>query len=460
MPKPRSKGIYGPDEKWKKARPVESAAYFPNPHKGHVTFQHFHGDPPTPSPWSEQGPVEFGGDDFEPKDTYAGCLPSTVAYCRWFWSYFEPERGRFNWDMVEGALKKAAARGQTLHVRLQAFGWVTQPQLPEWFMKTAPTRKNPTGYTDPVYDSREYFDAWRAVLKSFADRFDGRPGLDTLDMAFIGPWGEGGGQEGLVTHRRIEEFVDAYVETFKHIHLLANGGYQYVCGVTRGTGWCIDSFGDVDTSGHGHVPDGLGWNHMHDSYPKRCLVGADAWKRAPVEFEWGQSIDFIREKGYPLDFIIRQGLKYHGSFFMPRNLATPEEFRAPLMEFAKSLGYRFVLRQVKWERRVRPADLFACEMWIENIGVAPLHHRYALALRLTQGARSAVVILPPDVTTWLPGDTWISEQVRLPGGFAEGEVMMEAAIIDPATGRPRVSFAVEGAGDDGWYALDTIEVTK
>ena len=460
MQNPQGKGIYGPNEKYKKARPIESKRYFPNPHKGMVTFQHFHGDPPTPPPWSEQGPVAFLDHELVSRDTYPGCLPSTVAYCRWFWSYFEPKKGRFDWDMVEGALKKAKARGQTLHVRLQAFGSVSQPQLPDWFQKSAPTQKNPAGYLDPVYDSREYFDAWVAVLRSFAERFDGRPGLDTLDMAFVGPWGEGAGQEGLITHHRIEEFVDAYVQTFRHTHLLANAGYQFVCGARRGTGWCIDSFGDVATHGRGAVPDGLGWNHMYDSYPKHSVLGGDAWKRSPVEFEWGQAIDYIRQHEHPLDFIIHQGLKYHGSFFMPRNLATPEEFRAPLMEFAKSLGYRFVLRQVRWERQVRPGDLFGCEMWIENIGSAPIYHPYALALRFSQGAKSAISLLPPDLRTWLPGDTLVTDPVRIPPIFTDGEAMMHVAIVDPVTRQPTVSFAIEGVEEDGWYPLDTIEVMK
>ena len=145
---------------------------------------------------------------------------------------------------------------------------------------------------------------------------------------------------------------------------------------------------------------------------------------------------------------------------MPRNLTMPDKFREAVMAFVRSLGYRFVLRQVCWERRVRPDDLFTCEMWIENIGVAPIYHRYLLALRLTQGQRCALVVLPPDIHTWLPGDAWICEQVRLPSGFVRGEVSMDVALIDPATQQPRVRFAIEGTGKDGWHPLGTIEVTE
>jgi hypothetical protein len=425
-----------------------------------VTFQHFHGDPPTPPPWSEQGPMEFGGPDGigTPKDAYPGCLPSTVAYCRWFWRTFEPERGRFDWSMVEGALKKAHARGQTLHVRLQSFGSRTQPQLPEWFMRSAPTQPNPGGYIDPVYDSPEYLECWRAALASFAERFDGRPGMDALDLAFVGPWGEGAGQEGLISRRRIEEFVDAYIELFRHTHLLVNCGYQLDCGTRRGLGWRADSFADVATDGRGAVPEGLGWNHMYDSLPKENVRAGEAWKKSPVSFEWGQSLEFLRENKHPVDFIVQQGLKYHMSFLMPRNLELPDGFLEPMTEFAKLMGYRFVLRQVRFERRARSGDLFTVEMWIENIGCAPIYHHYPLALRFSQGDKSEVVLLSVDPMKWLPGDAWVEEEVRLPGCFTKGEVEMAAALVDPVTKTPRVSFAVEGTDKDGWHPLDTVEV--
>jgi hypothetical protein len=455
------KGAYAPGERYKKVRPAESHAHFPNPHKGMVTFQHFQGDPPTPPPWSEQGPTDFGEADLVPKEAYPGCLPSTVAYCRWFWDSFEPEEGRFCWDMVEGALRKARARGQTLHVRLQPFGSARQPQLPGWFQARAPTQRNPRGYIDPVYDSQPYLECWQRVLESFAERFDGRPGLDVLDIAFVGPWGEGAGQlEGLISLRRVEAFIDAYVGLFRHIHLVVNAGPQFDAGTRRGTGWRVDSFGDVACDGRGVVPDGAGWNHMYDSYPRlvRSTWGRAAWEHAPVSFEWGQSLEYFIRKNHPVDFIVQQGLKYHGSFLMPRNLHAPEELRSPLLEFAKRMGYRLVLRQFQCDRHARPDDRFGYSLWIENVGVAPLYHHYPLAFRFTQGGRSVVALTPHDPRTWLPGDTWIDDQAHLPAGFTAGEVMIHVALVDAAAKTPRVRFAVEGAEDDGWLPMDTIEV--
>ena len=74
MAKQCVRGTYAPGEKHKKARPVESTEYFLNPHKAMVTFQHFHGDPPTPPPKvaGSSSPPATSADATAPTRT---CLP-------------------------------------------------------------------------------------------------------------------------------------------------------------------------------------------------------------------------------------------------------------------------------------------------------------------------------------------------------------------------------------------------
>ena len=114
-------------ESHKKARFTErTSPLLTNPHKGCATFQRFNGDPLNEGTrWSEEGPLTFPEAPREVADQY---LPSTVAYCRWFWVVFEPEEGRFDWSAVEQSLATARARGQTLQVRLMPHGSQGQPQ--------------------------------------------------------------------------------------------------------------------------------------------------------------------------------------------------------------------------------------------------------------------------------------------------------------------------------------------
>jgi hypothetical protein len=179
---------------------------------------------------------------------------------------------------------------------------------------------------------------------------------------------------------------------------------------------------------------------------------------APVVFETcGVPMTWF-EKSFDLDFILRQGLKYHGSVLMPKSTALPEPWMDRLRQFCNDIGYRFVLRQLQYDGRVPRGTSFEYTCWIENVGVAPIYRPYTFALKLTQGSRSHVYRSTADVLEWRPGDVFLRERVPLPDFFEPGQVMIHAGLIDPATGKPRVRFAAEETDGEGWVPLDTIEL--
>ena len=93
--------------------PMPMSAYLASPHRGCCTFQHFNGDALYPgTTWSEEGPTEFPPPVKMP--VVDGYLPTTVAYCRWFWRVIEQEKRRYDFTVIERALETATARGQTL----------------------------------------------------------------------------------------------------------------------------------------------------------------------------------------------------------------------------------------------------------------------------------------------------------------------------------------------------------
>lgn len=444
-----------------RARPRESKEFLLNPHKGCATFQHFNGDPLFPgTTWSEAGPTEFPPRRYE--GVTPGYLPSTVAYCRWFWTQFQPEPDRFDWSMVEGALRTAHERGQTLEVRLMPHGSHGQPQLPQWYQERFPTvqgTKKRKPYIGAVYDGPEFIEQWGRVIRGFGRRFDGHPDLESVDMAFIGPWGEGAGE---CSEKAIDEITDIYKEAHPQTPLVAMiSGYKMTAGVRAGAGWRCDCFGDLHCGGgDDQLPKHLRWNHMYECYPKEvCECGAqDAWKQGPVVFETCAVPMTWYERGYDIHFIIQQGLKYHGSVFMPKSTALPEPWMDLLLRFCNDLGYRFVLRQFICPGRLKRGTPIEYTCWVENVGVAPIYRRYPFVLRLTQERRSHLHHSAADIREWLPGDVWLRERLTVPETFKPGKVMLHAGIIDPETGTPRVRFAVEETDEEGWVPLGTIEV--
>jgi hypothetical protein len=446
----------------KKVRPRELKTPLLNPHKGCATFQRFNGDPLYPTLRSSHaGPTEFPARQY---DVAPGYLPTTLACCKWFWETLEPDEGRFDWSMVDGALRTADERGQTLLVHLMPHGSWREPKVPGWYRAKYRTVEKVTHQGQspcnvPLYDSPEFLDHWGRVITEFGRRFDGDPRLESMDMSFIGPWGEGAGE---CSEEAIDRMAGIYRKAHRKTPLVAMiAGYKMKAGIRAGMGWRCACFGDLGIFENPHLDKALWWNHHFDCYPQEVVASGatDAWKHAPVHFETcGVPMDYFN-KGFDLDLIFQQGLKFHGSVLMPKSTALPEPWMDRLAQFCNDLGYRFVLRQFKFDSRAKQGTSFDWWAWVENVGVAPIYRRYTLAVRLTQGNRTHIHHSPVDIRAWLPGDACLHENVRLPAEFQPGSVMLHAAFVDAATNATKVRFAVEGADGDGWVPLDTIEIT-
>jgi len=82
-------------------RPTEIDDVLVNPGMGIETFQRFNGQPLNEGvQWSEVGPERASAGAATPVDFPA----SSVAYVRWFWSKIEPQRGKYDWYIVDEAL--------------------------------------------------------------------------------------------------------------------------------------------------------------------------------------------------------------------------------------------------------------------------------------------------------------------------------------------------------------------
>ncbi len=451
----------------RRIRPTPTTRYLGNPHKGCCTFQHFNGDPLFPdNQWLESGPTSFP--DRVTPGVIPGYLPSTVAYCRWFWKTIEPEPGRYDFTVIEKSLELCAQRGQTLAVRLMPFGSAkAQPALPDWYMERHETHRWIIPWSGkeiriPDHNSEVYLQKWGDVHRAFGERFDGHPLLESYDVAYAGPWGEGAGQ---CASRQHERFATIYAQALPQTPLLSLFTLEQLrVGVRSGFGWRIDCFGDASAGcapADTHTPLPLSYDHMFDVYPKHLALadGQDVWRRRPVFFETCHHPMGWFETERDLEFILQQGLKYHGSYFMPKQTYLPDPWLDDLKDFCRQLGYRFVYRQATVSKRVRPGSSFHFDTWIENVGVAPIYREYAFALRFRQNSQEIVHILDDvDIRGWLPGDAWIEQRVRLPEAIKPGVVQLAAGLVRRDTKQPRVRFAVEEQFPEGWVDLGGIEV--
>ena len=459
-------------EQFIKLRPTPTDAYLANPHKGCCTFQHFNGDKLFPDTfWSEEGPTTFP----QPKKSLSGSstkkqwknrpvdgyLPTTVAYCRWFWALLEPEEGVYDFSIIEKAMETATKRGQTLAVRLMAFGAQTQPQVPEWYIdkygcevKMYKSAKQ----IAPLHDSEDYFNKWGGCIKAFAEKYDADPRLETIDVAYIGPWGEG---DGKCSKEQCAKFANLWNDSFKETPRLSLlGNVQMAENIKLGSGWRCDCFGDLKVPGSSEVLCHESWNHMYDAYPMEiCTANAqNSWQTSPVHFESCWVPMHWYNEGYDIDFIIEQGLKFHGSYFMPKYTRLPEPWMDKLSAFCRKLGYRYIYRQSNVNSSISPGKAFHFDSWIENVGIAPIYRKYDFAMRFKQNDREEIVIFNEiDIRTWLPGDVWLNKDIVAPEWLKPGICDLSVGLI--GTDKiSKIKFAIKEQYSDRWVPIGRVVV--
>lgn len=474
---------FGATEVVQRVRPLESNAYLHNPHRGTATFQRFQGDDVYSTwLWSDtHGPTVF--DPAAPvKDNVQYIPRTTLSYCRWPWKWLEPEKGKFNWKLVDTALKTAKARGQTLQLRFEPYTEKVDysqtcinatrhpPEMsvnvPDWYWDTGAAwiPKGPYHRHEPDSNDPKYFKHFGEFVKAFARRYDGHPDLESVDIAVAGMWGESGGNSTPETRAAL---VSLYRNYFKKTQLIG------MLGTRRGlepdnpdgqgglpVGFRADCFGDLRKLYGKGVPPDLCWNHTFDTYVMEMTKAGvtDVWQKAPVTMEscWNVPGWFI--DGYDLDVIIREGYRYHMSVFMPKSNYFPEAWMEKLIEFDKKIGYRYAIRQITLPIEVAPGQAMTVPWFIDNVGCAPLYRPYRLALRFRQGSKARVVCFKQDIRTWLPGHKWFEETILVPKGLKKGEVKIDVAIVGDKD-QPKVWFALDDKTEDGWHPVASMDIT-
>ena len=438
-------------------RPAEIQDVLVNPGMGITTFQRFNGQATNPPlKWSEVGPVT--------KLLRAPAKPdfpdTSIAYCRWYWNALEPEQGKFRWEIVDLALKEAREHGQALAIRLMPYS--NQDPLPEWYQNSGARRANKPTDKDgniwqPDFSDPLYLKYWGELVVEAGKRYDGNPYLDSVDISSVGYWGEGWSPY-MPPFRYQKELIDIWLEAFQRTPLLMNFDEQQALtyGTQHGAGWRLDCLGDMrKDSNNEYFPA-----EMLEVYPQQIVRAGiqDVWQHRPVSLETCYTVAGWKERGYDLDYILQQALRWHVSTVNVKSAPIPQEWKPQFDEFQKRIGYRFILRRLEYPGLVRPGSMMPVHMWWLNAGVAPIYKEFWLAVELRSAKNAEIIRVPVDIRKWLPGDAVFDGTLYVPENLADGSYDFRVAMLDPRTGQPAIRFAIEGRKDDGWYKLGSLMV--
>lgn len=448
-----------------------------NPHMGVTTFQRFAGDPLFGRyKWSEYGPETFDHSEDPPlppgevQPPAAEFPESTLAYCRWYWATLAPERGRHNLEIIERAAASAAARGQTLDLRIMPHNATTT--VPDWYRAGAGSGAAAEAYAKggnwmPDYDDPAYLKHFGELVRAAGARFDGDPRINMVDMGMFGHWGEWhrkdknmGSAETRI--RGVDLFLDAWPVTPKVMLIGAREALTYA--FEHGCGWRADCWGDMGK----RSPD---WCHMHDSYPIRLAEagGEEAWKRGPVSLEVCWTMNTWHDEGWDIAYIIDQALRWHVTSVNLKSAPVPDDYWPPLRHLQRHMGYRIAPRTIRWSAQAKAGGAFTLNTVWENQGVAPPYHGYPAAARLTPtaGGPAGAGIQPGaclfeiagHTRDWLPGHKVFERTFDLPADMAAGPYRLQVALLHPRSRVPCVKFACDLPCDGLWYDVGSVDIT-
>ena len=448
-------------------RPVEIYDVLQNPGMGFMTFQRFNGDDLNEgSGWTEGFPIEY--QEFDGDLTNEDHPATTIAYWRVYWKFIEPERGQYQWGMLDRALRTARSRGQTVMLRIAPYGTGDERDVPDWYRdmvgpETEWKYNNPVNKWAVDPEDTRYAKYFGGLIRAMGERYDGHPDLEAVDLSIVGAWGEGAGSE-LLSRKTMEALVDSYTESFTKtpiIALLMDKQTNTYANSRISVGWRVDCIGDLGF----WAKDQNGWTHMYDFYPQEIINAGvrDSWKTSPVSFEiCGTFRRWKEREGYDQDdvmYIFNETLKWHMSSFNAKSSPVPPEWQDLVDDWLKKMGYRFVLRRFSYPGEASRNGQLPFKSWWENKGVAPCYKDFTLAIRLKSGNRVAVLPTDAFIPGWLPGDNIFDDAVYIPGNLPAGMYDLQLGIVDPWGFEPKVNLAIEGKEEDGWYPIGQVKIT-
>jgi len=440
----------------------ETNAILTNPGMGFKTFQRFNGDLNNGGTgWTEGFPIEYQPD--------RGTLVTpehpmcSLMYFRIYWRFLEPEQGQYQWDMVDKVLATAKARGQTIYLRVAPYGnpgGEISNDLPDWFREAYPEEY--TGehtYWRVDHEARPFISHFGRFVSALAERYNGHPSLECVDISIIGFWGEGEGTDVISQAARealLEPYLFGFKDTLLVLQLTDPATVKYCADNHPHVGWRVDCLGDmrgISTPGR--------WCHMLDLYPVDVIrCGAeDLWKTGPVSLECCWVMQHWLNEGWDIDYIIEQSLRWHINNYNSKSSRVPPEWQSQVDDWLRRMGYRFVPRKFAHSENATPGGELVYDSWWSNMGVSPTYRPHPLALRLVgDNGYTTILKLPYDMRSLLPGDAIIKGSIDLPGDIPVGNYQVQLAVLSCYEDAPQVQLAVQGVAADGWLDCAVLRI--
>ena len=347
-----------------------------------------------------------------------------------------------------------------------------QKVIPRVYLHWSGDRKYwPVDMTPDDYTSRQFVQRVTRLVERLGICWDTDARVAHIEMGIIGKWGE---HHSPAPTPEIETLLgNLFEKAFPNKQVLVRHPWREFLGHGFGAYW--DSWAhasQMDSHGQGMADLGDLW--------RTCLIGGE------TAYDWGRyqeqpgdtPTDTVSDPVHR-DFLIDTIRSLHCTQlrWVADYDQTDPVARAGAEAVQKAFGYRYVLEEMRYPRRVEPGQILEVGFDVVNTGSAPFYHAWPVELSLLDPDTGRAVWQAQfenvDIRQWMPGDQWdreqrayaqparsntVSDSFTLDADVAPGIYVLALAVLDPAGQVPCLRFAIKNTLTGGRHPMGWIGV--
>lgn len=401
----------------------------------------------------------FYRDGIKKPDDIADIPGTKYLYLRLDWLDLEPEEGNFEFYKIDEIFDTYAPYGYKFIFRLCTYEASPHYEAtPPWVFDYGAKRIKADRDLEPVYDDPIFLEHLEKFVAAFAERYDGHPLIESVDIGTIGTWGEGHTSFGSWTQypaTAYQKHVDMHVRYFTKTRLTMNYGLL------------VAFYGEVDAArdmaryslekGMGIRDDSLGVPYYIERYGYDTLITHDLfdmfYKSAPVDIEFGHYNQVGQPQYFKDGFPMLEGLKrshatfagFHG--YVDKWLEDNPNFHNYI---ANRLGYWYFIDGYDFSQN-------SLKLWIRNGGFAPAYYGYTAKVVLV-GKDASYTVFEGEAgnKAWQPDEQFVAEYTLDLSDLPKGEYDLYFGLFE---GDTAIKLGLnQKLFDNGFYTLGTVEL--
>ena len=330
----------------------------------------------------------------------------------------------------------------------------------------------PADLTEGDFTSEAFKQRALALIRKLGQAWDHDSRVAFVEMGLIGEWGE---MEWPDTTDDIKQAIAAqFAISFKNKLVMVRWPNTYNDDI-HNFGYYWDSWAHHDQRYYAY--------HLHRTAPRwktAVLGGETAHNWGNSDIQPGRTPNDTLSKPVHRDYLLDDIRKLHANHmgWVANYDHGNETVRAGAEIIQKALGYRFVITEATYPKRVEPDAGFTFSFKVINTGSSPFYYNWPVEFSLldpqTRQPVWQAVCSDLDIRKWLPGDKWddrndvyripaetnlVSQSFQLPK-LPAGEYIVALAILDPAGNRPSARFAIKNYFKGGRHPQGRIGVGR